>query len=186
MKTKVIISLIIIVVLLATGIGVYVYLVHKNSPTLTTSSTLANVIDKYDLETVDYKYNSIATMKDGDKDMYYVRYDGDVKLGVDLNEVTFDVNQRNKTITVNVPKATVQTIQVNPVDFIFVKEKYETDTVIVDARQLCKSDLEGKVSSNTELYDRAWNNATGMIDGIIKPLSEGYKVKYEVNGGGSQ
>ena len=186
MKTKIIIAVIVIAVLLVSGSGIYIYLSHKSKPTLTTSSHLTKVIEKYDLETVDYTYNSIATRKNEDKEEYYVRYDGDVKLGVDLSQVTFDVDEKNKSIVVNVPKATVQSIKAEPVDFIFTKNKYETETVIVEARKLCKEDLENKVKSNAELYNRAWENSTTLIDGIISPFSDGYTVQYVPEGGADQ
>ena len=182
-KLMIIISCAAVAILLMI-IGVFVFKSKKTDKSvIASSSSLSKVIEVSDLETIEYKYNSVVTQKDEDNPLYHVRYDGVVKMGIDFSAVSFEVDEKGKSITVTIPKATIQSVTASPVDYIFVKSKYETETISPEIQSLCNDDLKAKAASNDELFNRAQSNAENVIQGLIKPFVEGYSVKYNYQGG---
>ncbi|MCR4716137.1 MAG: DUF4230 domain-containing protein [Lachnospiraceae bacterium] len=181
---KVIISIIVVLVIVTAVIGYIVYQkINENRSKITTSSSLSKMLDVSDLETVDYTYNSVVTKMDGDKVAYHARYEGKVTAGIDFSAVTFDIDDEAKVIRVRMPAAKIQTVSARPVDYMFMKSKYETETVYAEINSLCNDDLKSKAHSDETIIRRANENSKNVIEGLIKPLTEGYTVKYEIVGG---
>ena len=129
-KTKIPIKIIIIAVVAIVAIAVGVLmLVGISAPGLgrgsvktMTESSLQQVLQISELQTVDYTYNAIAKAptEDGMAIKYYVAYEGNVKAGIDFSKIEVNVDEENKTITISVPKVEIQGCSVNAgkLDFI--------------------------------------------------------------------
>ena len=109
----------------------------RGKVTTITEATLEEVIEISDLSTLDYAYNSITDVKDEDGETvkYHVAYKGKVTAGIDLEKVDVSVDEETKKIVVRVPETMIQNIDVDmgTMEFIFEKDKYETETVTQEA-----------------------------------------------------
>lgn len=146
----------------------------KRQRTTITESSLQKVLNVSDLSTVEFRYGSVtqATDKKG-KPKYYVTYNGTVQVGVDFSEIakSISVDSEVKTITVTVPKPKVLSTNVNvdTLDYIFVKEKYNKTGLTDEALKLCKQDLTNELNHNTEIFDIAKENASNAISQLLEP-----------------
>ena len=185
-KMKVIFILVLLVVGAVAAYFIYdVAFVNKGHEVTTIStSTLEDIIQIEELSTVDYTYNSIATVYvDGsDKVKYYVAYDGIVKAGINFSKVQIALDEETKKITVTIPEVEIQDVivEIESLDFIFTKDKYETETVLQEAYKICIEDLQGKVNSENALFTMARENAKETIKALIEPWIEQVDNQYVV------
>ena len=152
--------------------------------TVISESSLREVLEIEELSTLEYFYNSIATqnIKDSDKIKYHVRYEGMVRLGIEFDDIAINVDDDNKKIIVTVPEIKVIDCSVDQetMEFIFIKEKYETESVLVEAYKLCKEDLEEKVVESNSLFELAKENAVSSIEALLLPWIEQVDEEYVV------
>ncbi len=177
-KTPLYLKLIIIFIVLGLlgVIGYFTYdklFVNKGHQLYTVSeSTLTDVIEISNLSTLEFTYNAIVTVTTDDEKQsvkYYVAYEGIVTAGIDLSDV--DVSIDDKTIQITIPEATIQSVDVNPgtLEYIFQKEKYNTQDVPAEAYKLCKADLERRAKEEEDLLAIAKENAADAISALIEP-----------------
>ncbi|MBQ5867172.1 MAG: DUF4230 domain-containing protein [Oscillospiraceae bacterium] len=139
--------------------------------TISAEATLKKIIIQSKLRTAEYTYNSITEVTDGRKTKYYVSYKGKVKAGFDFEKV--EVEEKENVISIIVPDVEILEITVDPnLDFIFEKEKYETETVYAEAQAVCKQDLEAKAHTNEELLKTARESAEATLLALIKPFED--------------
>ena len=174
LKTKVIILIVIFAILGSVLYFAYDNLfVNKGHKVSTVSvSTLTKIIETSNLSTLEYTYNAVTSVQTEDKNptvMYYIAYEGTVTAGIDLEEVKVSIIDNN--ITVEVPEATIQSVNVNPgtLEYIFVKEKYNTEVVPSVAFARCKKDLEERANKESDLLVFAKENAVSAISALIEP-----------------
>lgn len=141
--------------------------------TTISKSSLEKIVDIEDLQTLDYTYNAVAKIKtDNGKDYkYYVAYEGKVVAGVNFSEIDIIVYEEQKKVTVTLPEATIQSYEVNAgtMDYIFVKDKYETETVSAEAYNKCLEDLKIRVESEDTMLKLAKDNAISTIKALVEP-----------------
>ena len=146
--------------------------------------SLQKVIEINELSTVDYTYNATTSkIKEGsDEVMYYVAYEGTVTAGIDFHKISFVLNEEEKTISITIPEIEIHNVSVNmgTMEYIFTKDKYETETISQEAYKLCKADLEKRVQDEQLLKDTAKENAVASVEALFKPwidtVDEDYKV----------
>lgn len=151
--------------------------------TTITKSSLEKVIEINDMSTLDYTYNPITDVKDENgKEKYHVAYEGKVTAGIDITKINISVDEQNKKILIVVPEAKIQSIDVNmgTMEFIFDKEKYETETVSQEAYKASLDDLEKKANSEKDLLSMAKENAVDAITALITPWVEQIDEQYTV------
>lgn len=137
--------------------------------TISAEVTLKRIIVQSKLSTAEYTYNSILEVKDGEKTKYFVSYKGKVKSGFDFEKV--EVIQKDNVINIVVPDVEILEVTVDPdLDFIFTKDKYETDAVFAEASAACKEDLLAKAKSNDELLETARESAEDALKALVKPF----------------
>ena len=163
-------------------VTVLLLIVFKNSgkDTLEVQSALKDVLETSQLRTVEYKYNSIAEVKDGDTVKYYVAYNG--KASVSLNFEDIEIVRDGEIIRVIVPEPTQIDINLeDDFDFLFMKKKYETETVYIEAKAACEKDLREKVNSSEAVKEAAKKSAEATIGALLEPfkaqLAEGEEFK---------
>lgn len=174
LKTKVAILLAIIIV--AIGILYFVWdklFVDKGHNVYTISeSTLTDVIETSNLSTLEFTYNAVVTVnteEEKPKPMYYVAYEGIVTSGIDIENIKVSIV--DNTIEISIPNATIQSVDINPgtMEYIFVKEKYNTQNVPSKAYSICKADLEERARKEDDLLKVAKENAKAAINALIEP-----------------
>lgn len=183
-KVKTIVTMVIMLLIV---IGAIVLISRNKEGQLTTisKSSLQKIIEINELSTMDYTYNAIATKYVDDKAKkvkYYVAYEGTVIAGIDFNKISIDVNEEEKKIIIIIPEAEIQGVNVDmgKMQYIFTKNKYETETVSQEAYKLCQDDLQNRIKEETTLYEIAKDNAVLSIEALLKPWIEAVDSDYKV------
>ena len=171
-------------------------LVFNEQPEAVTivKSSLKSFSDINELSVLEYSYSSYTTVyektKDGknnkDKPKYHVAYDGTVKLGFDFNDSNITEDKDKQIIYIDIPEIKVNSVSIdeNSLDFIFAKDKYETEDIVPKSIPICKSDLEkkvnGKEGTNLRLIaeENAFTTIQAMIQPLIECLPDGYTIQY--------
>ena len=157
---------------------------NKSQVTTITESSLEKVIAISDLSTLDYTYNSITNVldEDGETVKYHVAYEGVVTAGIDFENIDVAIDEDTKTITISVPEANIQNVDVNmgTLEYIFENKKYETETVSQEAYKACRADLEKKATEEDHLLSVAKENAVDAVSALIVPWVEQLDEEYHV------
>ncbi len=150
------------------------------------TSHLEEVLEMSELTTVEYDYNAVAKKeveKDGIKEVqYYVAYNGRVNAGIDFNKIEIEKDDKDKKIIFVLPPVEVfdTNIDNNSLDYIFEDRHSKTDTVQVEAYNLCTEDLKRRVESENLVADAAKENAISAIKGLIEPLIQTEDSTYKI------
>ncbi len=183
-KAKLIIALILVAVI---SVGIIVVVAQNEEGQLSTisKSYLQKVVEINELSTVDYPYNAtVAKYKEGDKEevMYYVAYEGTVTAGIDFREIEIKIDKDEKIIYIILPEIEIHGISVDmgKMEYIFVKNKFETETISQEAYKLCKKDLNERAKNERLLYDTARENAISSVEALFKPWIETVDKRYSV------
>ena len=137
-------------------------------------TNIRKVFDISGLQTADYIYNSVVRVyddKDDSKIKYYVSYEGTIKVGINFNDIKIEIDDDNKKIIFTIPKVEIQDtiVEAGTLDFIFEKEKYDTDETYNEAYQKCQNDLDQKAKSETDLLKTAQDNTEQVIKALTTP-----------------
>lgn len=182
-STKIIISLSLVIVVL---VGGWMLMNTGEEGTLSTisKSSLEKIIEINELSTVEYTYNATVTKtkEDSSDIMYHVAYEGTVTAGIDFHEITFDIDEDKKVITITIPEIEIHDVSVNmgTMEYIFTKDKYETETISHEAYKLCKADLKKRVEDEDLLKKTAKENAVSSVEALFKPWIETVDKEYKV------
>ena len=65
-------------------------------------------------------------------------------------------------------------------DYIFINNKSNTQTVSAQAYKECIKDVTNESNSTTEIYDSAKLNARNMVEALIKPFIEQLDSSYKL------
>lgn len=155
---------------------------EKAEPTIISEATLIEAINISELSTAKYKYKGIAEHYKNDKKtkvQCYIYYEAEVKAGIDMGLVHFDIDHENKTVIPSLPeiKITVNTIDEKTLDFMPEKIDVELKTILSE----CKEDAEKEASRSAELLSTAEENLQSIIEALTYPLLEqdGYRIVWE-------
>lgn len=147
-------------------------------------SLLEEMKEINELSTVDYTYNAIAKVYAEDEETlkYYVAYDGTVTAGIDFNKIDIDVNEEEKKVILTLPDVEIQDVRIDmgTMDYIFTKNKYETETVSQEAYKASLADLENRVSQEDSLHEMARENAIASVKALFSPWIEQVDEQYTV------
>ncbi len=166
---------------------------EEGKVTTVTESTLEEVIKKSQLYTAAYPYNGYVTVYDEDGSIkYYVAYEGTVKAGIDVAQITVKIDEDTNTITVQLPEVTVENPVVNAgtIEFIFKKDKYNTETVAEEAYRYAEEDLANRVKEDADIRACAQESAKAaeraMIEPWVNQIEEGKTYTVRVLGYGEE
>ncbi len=187
MKWQTIIILALSLVVLI-GVGALIIGATNKEGQLTTisESSLKEVLEISELGTAEYIYNAVAERKtdDGKKTKFYVAYEGIVTAGIDFNKITFDIKEDTKEIKIVVPAVEIQNYDVvmdnDHMHFIYMKDKYETETVTLEAYQFCLNDLKQRLEQDTVIKDAAKTNAISTVEALFKPWLNAVDSEYKL------
>ena len=174
-----------IIVVIVVG-GIILFAKPKGTTTFSASVLLEDIVEISELSTVTYTYNGVATAYDEDgNEKYYVGYEGTVDIGFDLKDIKIENDKSEKIVRITIPELKIQNINANigKAEYIFVNQKYNTETVISEANQVAKNDLEAKAKEDEKMFTIARENAISTIEAwsepILSQLPDGYKIVVE-------
>ena len=156
---------------------------RNEEPEIDIYATILKIIDISELSTYQVIYNGVAEVKNGkkpEKTDYYVAYNATVKAGIDFEDVVVSVNESEKKIVVALPEIELTQINVDAgsLDYIFVKDRANTETVSAQAYKLCEEDVANECSSETAIHDLARENAEHAIEALVRPFMEQLDAEY--------
>ena len=147
-----------------------------------TSSQLEKVININDLATAEFIYDGIADKyneKNPDKVECHIAYESTIKVGIDMDKVKFSIDEKNKTITPELPEATINNVEVdtNTLSYMPENPKIEINDIIT----LCKKDAMKEAGEAPELYHAAEENLQSAIEALLSPIlkTAGYTLEWE-------
>jgi len=173
--------LIVVAILLLVVIGCIIILAPSGNTTYAVKTSLKEVFESSELSTSEYTYNSIAKVaiddsKPAEEDniKYQVAYKGTVKSGFDFKDI--DVFEKENSIFIIIPKIEIKSVEVDTdLEYIFIKQKYDTEHTYVEAYNACCNDLEIKAKKNKSLDSVAIESAIETITAITKPFEKQLK-----------
>lgn len=182
-KTKFIIGFIVVLIFIISIMALIIgFNIEEPKLTVVPEAKLKELIEINELSTLEFIYNSIVNVGEGDDIRYYVAYEGTVRYGMDAEQIQITTDGESKEIRVWIPEIKVMECIVNPetIDFIFTKDKYETETVLTEAYGICKADLEEKVAEDDSLIGLAGENAVAAMEALLKPWVEQLDGEYKL------
>ena len=157
----------------------------KSEAQIITKSNLEKIINVSDLSTLEAVYNGVAKVTDEDDPdevAYYVSYDAKVKAGIDFKKVEIDVDKKEKIITVTVPKTKINDINVDitSLDYIFIDDDANTETVSEQAYKKCIEDVTKETKTEDAIYKLAEENTKNVIQALINPFVTQLDEEYQL------
>ena len=185
-KFKHIAVLFVIILVIITALMIKIKIFNKKSePTIISKATLEKVINVSDLSTFEAIYNGVAAVENEEKPEnidYYVSYEAKVKAGIDFELVEVEVNEAEKIITVTLPEVKITDVDVDiaSLDYIFMNNKANTQTVSAQAYKKCIKDVTKESNSTDEIYESARQNARNIVEALISPFVEQLDSEYKL------
>lgn len=137
-----------------------------------TETDLKTVLRESQLYTAEYPCNSYtAVYGENGQLKYYVAYNGSVKAGFDVKEMTISLIEDAHLIRIQIPTVEISevTVDAGSLEYIFANEKYHTETVFSEAYQSAYDDLKLKAQANDNILIAAENNAKRIAKALVEP-----------------
>lgn len=185
-KFKTLVSLFIIVtliVVLLVTLGPKIIGLGKAGKAQTLTKTkLEKAINISELSTAEFVYNGIVQVyqEDGSKNLKYnVRYDASVKIGIQMDKVSFEIDNEARTIKPVLPEISINNISIDPSDIGYIPDNATVD--LKEAFVACKKDAQEEASKTEELYAVAEENVKSTIEALLSPIldSNGYTIVWD-------
>jgi hypothetical protein len=162
----------------------------KGSVTVKVKSLLNELVEKSDLETVNFTYNVIAKKcredelcdKSSNKieDFeYVVSCSGTITAGIDFKDVKIENDSKNKKIIINIPEATIKG-EPNIGTIKFLNGKDVAASELPNARKLCQETTKEKSEADEKIIPYAKEQAEIILVEFYKPFIKAYDSSYEI------
>lgn len=176
---KIITAVIVIIVVIAAVFAGIKLSGRKSTLTVMTSSDLEEAIMISELSTAEFVYNGIAVKPYEANENYvacYIAYNATVKVGIDMEDVKFDVDDETMTVTVTLPEVEVNIATVDEDSLSYIPQ--DPDVSLSEVITLCKEDALTEAAESEVLYETAEDNLKSVIEALITPLLEsaGYEL----------
>ena len=175
------VSIIGIIAVMTAGLVRFVLLNSSRNVNTITSSTLTEAINISELSTAEFKYRGIADVFN-DENRTNVRcrvcYNAVVKAGINMKEVRFDVDTKNKVVKASLPDITIKVNIINEQSMAVLPSN--ADVGINDMLKYSKEDAEKEAMESGELIAVARENLEAIIKGLLLPIlkSQGYTLAF--------
>lgn len=181
MKKK--LFLLILVVVIAGGAGLILpnKLNKIGKENTITTSQLEKAIDISQLSTAEFVYNGVAekySEDNPDEAECHIAYDANVKVGINMEDVKFKIDEEKKTVTPILPKIEINiaTLDENSISYI----PKNPDLSLKEVITLCKEDAINEANNSDKLYETAEENLQSVIEALLSPIleHEGYSIQW--------
>ena len=148
--------------------------------TVVTESTLEKAVEVSDLSVAEYNYNGVYEhyKENSDKIDYRVKYDATVKVGINMGDVKFTIDEDNKTVTPILPELAINDVIVDTESLGYMPENAKVE--VKDAIKYCKQDVQAEAEASEQLKEVAVENLQQVVEALIKPLLDtaGYTINW--------
>lgn len=147
-----------------------------------TSAQLEKAIDISQLSTAEFVYNGIAEKyneKHPERVDCYIAYNASVKVGIQMEDVTFEIQEEEKTVTPVLPEITVQIATLDEDSLSYIPKN--PDVPLKDMLLLCKEDAVREAGESEKLYETAEENLKMVMEALLSPVLEnaGYTLVWQ-------
>lgn len=179
MKKKVILMIIVAIALVALGFWGSAEMNKKEKTEILTSSQLAKAIDISQLSTAEFVYNGVAEKysdENPEEAECYISYNANVKVGIQMEEVEFRIDEKEKTVTPILPEITVNIATLDEEAISYIPK--DPDLTLKEVITLCKEDAMNEANSSEKLYQTAEENLRAVIEALLSPVLDnaGYSI----------
>ncbi len=172
---KYVVVLVLFLVMLAV-----LYIWKINQPEYNFSSQLVEALDIAELSTSELIYNGIVDVYDGDgqKILYSVNYDATVKVGIQMDDIEFEINETKRTIKPILPTITIRSPVVDPSSIDYIPQNPNVN--LKAAMSACKEDAQHEAEKSEKLIQTAEENLKSIIEALLYPIVEdaGYNIEW--------
>lgn len=152
-------------------------------------TSLDRIVEKGDLETVNFTYNVIGKQckkkdncdkksNDIDNFEYVVSCKGTVTAGINFEKIEIVVDESEKKLLVKIPAAEVKDINVGSIKFLNGEDLPASE--LANARKLCDETIEEKSKSDDELLSAAKEQAEVVLESFYGQWVKAFDEEYEV------
>ncbi len=142
-----------------------------SEPQYLSETTLMNVVNIENLNTVDYTYKGIAEKAGkflwADTVDYRVKYEAHIRASYDMGEIRFTLDEENMVVTAYLPEAQISEPVLNENEFGFLPENAAAD--IRDILAICKEDA-AKDLNQDEIKRGARDSLEKTVEALTAPL----------------
>lgn len=187
-KKKSRLPILLIIVLLLVAAGAFAVLNPAVSSRLKSedyisTSQLKKAVAIEGLSSAEFVYNGIAEKQktDSDEIEYRVSYDATVKAGISMSDVNFDVDDKDKVITITLPEIVPSSVSVSMDGLDYIPENPKVE--IKEILELCETDVKKEAEQSVTFYSTAKDNLKSAIEALTMPIvsSKGYTIKWSEN-----
>lgn len=162
---------------------VVVNLKKDNKKEIISSATLKEIIEISELSTFEAVYNGVAQVMNEKKQEeidYYVSYEATVKAGIDFEGIEIVVNPEIKEVIVTLPEIQIgdPNVDIASLDFIFLNDKANDETVAQEAYKACQNDVIDECSKEDAIHELAEQNAKNVVEALVKPFMNQVDAEY--------
>jgi len=149
--------------------------IEKSEPVIITKSLLMEAVDISDLWTAEYRYNGIGK---NSKKGCYISYGSTVKAGYNIKEVSWEIDEANKTVIASLPEVILS---------VYLDDKYKMSVIpndseisVSEMRGTCEKDALKEAQKSNELLNMAEENFKDTIEGLVLPILQpnGYSLAW--------
>ena len=156
---------------------------QSNAEDVEIVSILEKIINVSELSTFSAVYNGVAQVmneKNPDQVDYYVSYEATVKAGIEFDQIDINPDTENMIIYINMPdvKITDVNVDITSLDFIFLNEKANNETVSQEAYKACEMDAQQEAQQQEAIFELATENAQNMLMALTSPIIERLYPEY--------
>lgn len=173
----IILILLIILIISLKGSSIF----QKGEESTVSSAMLTQVTDASELSSAQFTYNGIAQVygPDGNTVKCNVKYDAKVTAGIDMKDISFEIDNEKKTVTPVLPEIKINSCTVDEEKLSFIPENTTAD--IKDVLNACEEDAETEASQSLQLMRSARENLKDIVEALIYPIlnANGYTVVWK-------
>lgn len=137
--TKYVVIVVIAIAVIGLIVGGAAFVNNARPTTVLSSSSLERVVNISQLSSADFVYNGIAEKKNENGEaVYHIAYESHVTAGIDMEEISFEIDENQKVIYPILPEITIQDPQVDESSIEFFESN--PDMSIPEYLELCKQD----------------------------------------------
>lgn len=180
MKKKVIV-IIVVVAIVAISFSLFgPTVINKiGKDNVITASRLEEAINIEQLSTAEFVYNGVAEKHDDEQPEEvecYIAYNANVKVGIQMDEVSFNINEEQKTVAPVLPEIEVNIATLDEESISYIPK--DPDLSLKEIITLCKEDAMSEANNSEKLYRTAEENLQSVIEALLSPIleSEGYSI----------
>ena len=140
---------------------------------------MEKAIDISELSTAEFVYNGVAEKYKEDKPEEvecHIAYNANVKVGIQMEDVKFEIDEEKKTVTPILPDITVNIATIDEEEISYMPKN--PDISLKEAITLCKEDAMKEANNSDKLYQTAEENLRAVIEALLSPVLDaaGYSI----------